>query len=499
MTEESEAVTIAAKKKTEPVREAPLVPYEWQQFDIDKIVQTVTPDIGALVVSAPGAGKTVVTVEALKALDPAVILIIAPPSTHESAWERTVLRQGFDREVKKLIGGKQGQSNWNAMKWGTPGIYITSAQWFTQQDWKGISVDAMVVDEVHMLAKFGNAGQKKLLGYRGRPGMSAPIRIALSGTPFRNNFENAWSIAKWVQPDTVPDEYWAWRVTKCVGKYDHFAPQNLKVTGEANPGELVSKFACYISHSQRERCCEFHPNGFLADLAEPIRVSRILKMHPAQAKFYRSMETSYAAFLTTPGEDGKVPVVAEFPITMRGMLRFCALALPSFNTETEKLFFEDDTPSPKLDAAIEDLRGLDGKRALMLTHSAQFAQVAAKRLLKEGFRAVAWTGDLSAAKRKKALSEFRSGELDAIVGVISAMGTGTDGLQEAAYNVMWLSVDDDASNNIQGIGRLDRLGQQHQVTMFEYQMQDTFDVGHLPRQITHMLRLNQSLAQKENK
>lgn len=74
------------------------------------------------------------------------------------------------------------------------------------------------------------------------------------------------------------------------------------------------------------------------------------------------------------------------------------------------------------------------------------------------------------------------------------MGTGTDGLQEATYNVMWLSIDDDPSNVIQGIGRLDRLGQKHRVTMVEYRMRKTFDVGHLDRQITKQLDLNKSLV-----
>lgn len=479
--------------------DAPLKLYDWQQFDVDKMIASISSEGGALVVSAPGAGKTVVTVEALKGLDPDAILIIAPPSTHESAWARTVARQQFDREVRILGSDKKGKSAWEALKWGARGIYLTTAQWFTLHDWRDINPDAIVVDEIHMLAKFGNAGQKKLVGTRATRGITAPIRIGLSGTPFRNNFENAWTIAKWVQPESVPDEYWMWRITDCIGKYDHFAPQNLKVLGEKAPGKLVQQLSCYIAHSQRENCCSFHPNGFLGHLAEPIRVSRTLKMTPAQARFYNSMENSYAAFLTTPGEDGKVPVIAEFPITARGMLRFCALALPSYNAETEKLYFEEDCESPKLDAAIADLRGLDGKRVLMLTHSKQFANVAAKRLEKEGFRVVAWTGDLKKTTRKSVVADFRAGELDVIVGVISAMGTGTDGLQEAAYNVMWLSVDDDASNNVQGIGRLDRLGQEHQVVMFEYQMTGTFDVGHLNKQITHQLRLNKSLKEQDKK
>lgn len=473
--------------------EKPLVPYDWQQADVDKMVDGISPEAGALIVSAPGAGKTVVTVEALKALRPDVTLIIAPPSTHESAWGRTVKRQGLGDGVKVLIGTKPGKANFEDLKWGKPGIYITSPNWFTRQDWSGITPDAIVVDEIHMLARYGNAGQKKLLGFRNKKGITAPIRIGLSGTPFRNNFENAWTIARWIEPDSVLKEYWVWRTMKCAGKYSHFAPQNMEVTGEKVPGELVSNLTTYIAHQQRERCCSYHPYGFLGHLAEPIRIERDLHMTHDQAAFYKSMEASYVGMLETPGADGKLPVVASLPITARGMLRFCALGLPTLDPLTEKLFFEDDCPSPKLDAAIEDIRGMDGKRVLLLTHSAKFARVAAKRLSGAGIRTESWTGETKKKDRMRILADFRAGEIDAIVGVISAMGTGTDGLQEAAYNVLWLSVDDDASNNTQGVGRLDRLGQTHQVTMIEYRMLGTFDVGHLSRALSHMLKLNRSL------
>lgn len=479
--------------------DTPLTPYDWQRADIDKMVKSIKPTSGALVVSSPGAGKTLVTVEVLRELAPEVTLIIAPPSTHVSAWARTLKRQDVADAVKPLLGTKSGLKNFEDLKWGVPGVYITSANWFTRADWKNITPDAIIVDEIHMLAKYGNAGMKKLVGHGHQKGITAPIRIGLSGTPFRNNFENAWTIAKFIEPSTVTGEYWVWRITKCVGKYDHFAPQNLKVTGEKNPGELSQSFSCFINHKQRERCCDFHPNGFLANLPEPVRIERDLAMTKAQAEFYHNMEDTYAAFLTSPGENGEVPVVAEFPITARGMLRFCALGLPSFDSETERLFFEDDCESPKLDALIEDIGSLDGKRVLVFTHSKQFAKVATKRLVKAGFPAVAWTGDLKPKGRKEALDGFVSGEIEVIVGVISAMGTGTDGLQEAAYNVAWLSVDDDPSNNVQGIGRLDRLGQQHQVTMIEYRMAKTFDVGHLSQQIQKQLDLNKSLIAKEKR
>src|SRR5690606_20115862 len=71
-----------------------LTAYDWQQADIDHMIATIKEDTGALVVSAPGAGKTLVAIEALRHFAPEVTLIIAPPSTHLSAWARTLKRQG---------------------------------------------------------------------------------------------------------------------------------------------------------------------------------------------------------------------------------------------------------------------------------------------------------------------------------------------------------------------------------------------------------------------
>jgi hypothetical protein len=473
----------------------PLVPYDWQQADIDKCVRSMSSTVGALIVSAPGAGKTVVAVEVAKQLRPETLLIIAPPSTHRNSWQKTLERQGVTSEVRLLIGTEKGKKNFEALRWGEPGVYITSAQWFARQDWGGIEPDMVIFDEVHYVAKYGNVGNKKLLGHGSKKGLTARYRMALSGTPFRNNFENAWSIVRWVEPGKMPKPYWIWRMQDTAGKWSPFAPQNWEVTGEARPGALANSLTCYIAHAQRSACCEFHPAGFLSHLAPPIRIERDLDMTRDQAAFYRGMEKSYVAELTTPDpRTGKVPVVVEFPIAARGMLRFCALGLPSFDPESDKLYFEPDCESPKIDALTWDLGNLDGKRALILTHSRQFTDVTVHRLTQHGYRVVAWKGGVSDTKRRKIMADFLSGELDAIVGVISAMGTGTDGLQEAAYNVMWLSVDDDASNVTQGIGRLDRLGQTHQVTMIEYRMRNTFDVGHLDRQIVKQLELNKTLA-----
>jgi superfamily II DNA or RNA helicase len=455
--------------------------------------------VGALVTSAPGAGKTLVGVEVAKRLKAKVILIIAPQSTLFGSWGRTVARQGLATEVKLLVGTAAGKKNFEALRWRTPGVYVTTWQWFARQKWGSIEPDMVIADEIHMAASFGNVTQQRLTGHGNSKGLHAKYRLGLSGTPIRNKFENAWTIARWIEPAKMPLPFWTWRLRSCETVYDRFAPQQRKVVGELHPGELFNSLTCYIQHLQREKCCKFHPKGFLAHLPAPLHIERTIQMTPAQAKFYKEMERALASSLESPDETGKVPVVVELPIEARSMLRMCSLALPVVWFEDvdgapkARLKFEDDAPSPKLDALIEDLPGYEGKHTLVLTHSKRFAKVAVDRLAKEGYTVEGWHGDITKVKRDKILINFTTGKVDIIVGVISAMGTGTDGLQEVCYNVSWLSRDDDTSNNIQGIGRLDRLGQSKQVVTRDYNSAETIDVGLFSKDLERILSLNRSL------
>lgn len=466
--------------------DAPMVLRDWQQADHDRIVASISQEVGALIASAPGAGKTVLTVEVLKSLGVKTILIVAPQGTHTSAWERTVRRQGLAKGVKLLVGTPKGKKNFAALQWGEPGVYITTPQWFARQKWKNMNPEAIVVDEVHMVVAYGNASQKALFqtGH-------VKYRIALSGTPVRNKFENAWSLVKWLEPAKIELDFWAWRVTACLTEYDRFAPQNRKVIGERVPGALFNSLTIYIQHRQREKCCEFHPNGFLDGLPEPLHIERMVEMTKEQASFYRGIENALAAdLLDDTGE--QVRVNADMLLVARGMLRFCAIALPTLDSETNKLVLHPDSISPKIDALIEDLPTYEGKHTLVLTHSKQAANLVVHRLRAAGYSAEGWTGDTTKSKRAAILKQFREGELDIIVMVIAAAGTGTDGLQDVCYNMAWISHDDDASNNVQALARLDRLGQDRQVVVRDYLSDKTLDVGFWGRQMAKVLAIEAS-------
>lgn len=472
-----------------------LTPRPDQEADIKSILAN---DGTALVVTQVGGGKTLIAVEVGVRSKARSILVIAPQGTHKRGWVRTIMRQDPTAVTKKLDSTKKGKAHMAELQWGEPGWYYCTPQWFARQKWTDIKPDLAVFDEIHIAGAYDNVTRAKLHQ------LQAKARIGMSGTPLRNKIENAWSIIRWLWPELMPLTYWHWRRTMKT-EYDRFAPQNLKVVGEIVPGTIVNSLPCYIQHLQREKCCEFHPNGFLANLAAPVEIVRTVKMTAKQKRFYKEMSDNYVAWLTTPDADGKLPVVAELPVVARGMLRFCALGLPSvefFEKEDgetgQRLYFEEGTESPKADEVLEILREMGDDTAIIFTHSRKFARdVMLPRLQKAGIKSFGLWGGVSQTQRDKLIEDFIKGEYRVAVAVISAVGTGTDGLQEATSTEIWASLDDDLTNNEQGRGRTDRMGQKRQVTRIEIRAEDTYDEGMLDKQLQTALALNATLRKQK--
>ena len=482
----------------------PLQPYPYQRADIDTLV---AHEGTGLVVTEVGGGKTLVAVEVALRLGFNTVLVIAPQGTHKHAWQRTLDRQSRGKhEFRRVDSSKKGKAAMADLQWGEPGYYICTPQWFARQNWKDITPDYVIFDEIHVAGAYANQTRKRLHQ------LQAPHRLGLSGTPLRNKLENAWGIVKWIEPSLMPDSYWVWRLSPdLTWKYDRFAPQNRLITGEVEPGRIVNSLPCYIQHLQREPCCTYHPGGFLPDLPEPAVEVRMVEMTTAQRRFYHSMEQSYVAWLTTPDEDGLTPVVAELPIVARSMLRFAALGLPSVRTvakakkdergevyveEKEELYFEPDCESPKINELLTVLEEMGDRPALILTHSQRFAKVVVDRLASHGVESFEWSGAIPQTRRDAALTEFIEGRLRTIVAVITAIGTGTDGLQEATNTEIWLSEEDDPTANRQTKGRLDRRGQTKQVVRIYIRATGTQDEDVYSKNLQKALEMASTLRKR---
>jgi SNF2 family DNA or RNA helicase len=461
--------------------DAPLRPYEYQQRDIDNLV---AHDGTGIIATQVGGGKTLVAIEVAKALGTVCNLVIAPKGTHKRAWEKTIQRQIPEAEVKYVNSTKKGQEAFAQLHKGDAGWYLISPEYFRSMHWAGITPDLAVFDEVHRASNRKSKTAKMLHT------LKAKRRIGMSGTIAGNRVEGFWAVLRWVYPDVATRSFWAWANKYCQIVDDFWAGKT--VMGEKMPGSIVSDIPCYIRHLKREKCCEFHQEGMDADLPSMVTIERTVQLGAEQKRIYKKMERDLFVFL-----EGN-PLVAEVPIAVRVRLRQITLGTPSIS-ESGEVFFDVDCKSTKLDELFTIISDHpEGEAMLILTHSQKFANVVTKRLEASGKSAFEWSGQASQKLRDEALTQFIAGDIPYIVGVISAIGEGTDGLQERASVVVWLSKDDNRLLNEQAAGRLDRRGQKGSVVSYEILAEDTYDEGQLSKLILDQLAMNESLRGELN-
>src|SRR5690606_24536750 len=96
--------------------------------------------------------------------------------------------------------------------------------------------------------------------------------------------------------------------------------------------------------------------------------------------------------------------------------------------------------------------------------SQKFASVVTARLNKAGVSAAEYSG-ATVKDRDEYLRKFGS-EYRVLVGVTSAIGEGTDGLQHKSSTEVWMETPVSLTMQTQSQSRLDRMGQAKQVQRF---------------------------------
>lgn len=458
----------------------PLKPYPYQELDIKKLIENNGTGIVATQV---GGGKTLIAIEVAKRMKTTTNFVIAPKGTHKRAWEQTILRQIPEATVRYINSSKEGKRAFVDLEKGKAGWYIISPEFFRKFHWVGITPELAVFDEIHRASNRKSTTSKMLHT------LKAKRRIGMSGTIAGNKVEGFWSIIRWIYPEVAGRSFWNWVDAYCETKMDHFAGK--VVSGEAYPGAIVNTIPCYIRHLKREQCCEFHPKGIDSELPAIQTEVRTVELSPDQKRIYKKLEKDLFVWL------GENPLAVQVPVATRIRLRQITLGVPIIN-EDGVVDFAEDCKSSKLDELFSILGDHpEGEQMLILTHSQKFATITTKRLKKAGHTAFEWSGTSSQSTRDKALEAFIAGDIQFIVAVISAIGEGTDGLQEAASIVVWLSKDDNRLLNEQASGRLDRRGQKKSVISYEIIAEETYDEGQLSRLITDQLKMNNTLRKDQ--
>jgi len=458
----------------------PLKPYAYQELDIKKLIENNGTGIVATQV---GGGKTLIAIEVAKRMKTTTNFVIAPKGTHKRAWEQTILRQIPEARVSYINSSKEGKQAFVDLEKGKAGWYIISPEFFRKFHWVGIVPELAIFDEIHRASNRKSTTSKMLHT------LKAKRRIGMSGTIAGNKVEGFWSIIRWIYPEVAGRSFWNWVEAYCETKMDHFAGK--VVSGEAYPGAIVNTIPCYIRHLKREQCCEFHPKGIDSELPAIQTEVRTVELSAEQKRIYKKLEKDLFVWL------GENPLAVQVPVATRIRLRQITLGVPIVNDEGV-VDFAEDCKSTKLEELFSIIGDHpEGEQMLVLTHSQKFASITTKRLRKAGHTAFEWSGANSQSVRDKALEAFIAGDIQFIVAVISAVGEGTDGLQEASNIVVWLSKDDNGLLNEQASGRLDRRGQSKSVISYEIIAEETYDEGQLSNLITNQLKMNNTLRKDQ--
>lgn len=464
----------------------------------------------ALLNVEPGGGKTASSLFAARDSGASRILIIAPDQTHRSAWKPTV-EAILGREARTI--GNTGKDRKSALfDWelGLSGVFLTSPQFMTRTDVSDWSGDMIITDEGHLLNNAKSKGQRKWSGYSAQDGQPLSqrfdSRLFLSGTSWRNNFERAWATMRYLWPELYQrgevshDNYYAWMNARMTHEnvYTNQRDSNgqpkvvKQFLNEESPGRLISEAPCVITHFRRERCCDYHPSGFLPTDA-PQEIREVIELLPAQKKAIRELEDHYMTYL-----EGEALTV-DLTLTQQQRIRQLALGVPvlEFYTgpnadgeEVEKvrLDFEADCKSPFADRLFELLEELDDEPVVVYLESQRFARVLTEKLNNKGISAFEYSGPTK-KERDDNLALFGKTYRVAVVTLASG-GTGLDGLQKVTKTEVWFERSVDETTNTQGEARTDRMGGVGQVQ--RYYFHD--DAGRSEGRMSDQLEKRRALA-----
>lgn len=481
-------------------------PHPFQEADVKVLRDN---NYTAMLNIQTGGGKTATTAFALKDSGASTVLISAPAQTMNSAWYPTITDiLGVEpREIGNSTKAKK--SALMDFELGYPGVYMVTPQLLARKStdvslWTG---DAFILDEAHELMSPGKSGERRIAGYTPFESEQAlcrhfDMRLALSGTSFRNRFEYAWSYGRFLwwwldgRDDPSYENHWVWKQDRMTSKIittaqvDERTGQKKKVTqflSEKEPGLWISQVPCVITHLKREKCCEFHPNGFM-DLEEPTVIHETIPLLPAQKKAIKELEDMAVTWLD------EHPMVTEIPLTTAQRIRQVTLGVPTLIPVGDgeyEVTFSEDCESPILDWAISQLEWeLEDETCVIWTDSQKFASVATNRLNKRGIRSFEYSG-ATRDTRDDNLTKFGS-EFRVMVGVIAAGGTGLDSLQRVCNNEIWLNFSTDETDNEQARGRTDRMGQTKQVMRWYLHDDLGLSQGRFGDALARRLELNRS-------
>jgi superfamily II DNA or RNA helicase len=398
------------------------------------------PTRAALVGSQPGAGKTLLSLEVALRLWPDLVLIMGVKETFDQFAPRLLAQSDSSISLRRIDATKAGQVAMADYLASTPGWYFVGSEYLSAKDhelipqfhpdgspvigekgqykdrqvkkkirlktWEKVTPDIIICDESHRNSTRHANSHNTLKGLR------STWKIAMSGTPAGNRFENFHGITSWLWPDLVEKSFALWKSKWCRTESQYIPGGRAiqKVIGEKNPGEYVKTLPCYIRH----------------EVLEPVPKAEVIEVDltTEQMRVYSDLEEQLLSWVKDH------PLSIDWPVTLQGYLRLVTLAEPTVNPETGKIQFDEGSPSAKFDATMALLSGRwAGENVFIGTHSQRWAARLTQLLNSAGVHAEEYSGRTSPKDRARIKQQFSEGKIRVLVAVIAATKLGLDGMQ----------------------------------------------------------------------
>lgn len=316
------------------------------------------------------------------------------------------------------------------------GLLQHNDELLTDKQWETI-----ILDEAQAIKNAQTQRWKTVMKLKGKS------RIALSGTPIENHLGELWSIFSFINPGLLGS------VKQFQNKY------SIPIESKQSPDTIHALRSLVQPYILRRIKSEV-----LKEL--PPKIEQTIHIEPTEeeATFYEAVrriaQERMEHFIS---ENNQISALAEIT---KLRLACCDSSLVNSSTHIE---------NSKLNAFIETVKNIieNGHKALVFSQYVSFLDIIKKRVEAEKINYQYLDGSTSAAKRKKSVDAFQSGEGDLFLLSLRAGGSGLN-LTAADYVIHldpWWNpaVEDQASD------RAHRIGQERPVTIYRFVMRNTIE------------------------
>lgn len=336
-----------------------------------------------------GAGKTLTSLACVALTGAREATVMAPPITHD-AWVEQGRRLGM--VVNPISHAK-----------------------FRQKGYKLASRDvALIVDEFHLLGGQTGKGWDKLRRLAG--GLRGPLVIA-SATPNYNDAERVYCIWHILDPNATKGGFLQFLYQHCITLENPFGKM-----------PLVEGFLKYPSAEE-----------FLRELP---------RVHYVEDEAIKQLTIA-----DVPAPVPEFPELEDYGLDRRRG-RICASQMEERHARKRlQLIADDGLIRPEVYELIAELVGQVATPTLIFCESSTIAEALHRSCVAAGAKALVLTGKVSKARKQAAVTEFRTGQYDVLIGT-ATLATGTDGVDKMCDHLLIVDDTTDGSLRRQLMGRI---------------------------------------------